>query len=233
MDHPRIDDEHILDRYLAGQLSAGDEARFEEHLFACAPCLQQVQAGEELRRGLRAVAAEEAARVTVAAGLLAWLRRRSGGQLAGILSVALALVVLPAVVLWQGAELRRLRGAPPPPAAGITEPVAGLPVISLGQVRDAGDGVPAIQPDPTAGLVLLSLDLPAGAAARYRVTLRAASGEVRWQSEDVQPSLYGTVLLVLPSSFLVPGDYRITLEPEPAMAGETPAELAFRVLPAE
>ncbi len=65
MDHPRIDDERILDRYLSGRLSEADEALFEEHLFACSGCLEEAEAGEALRRGLQAVAAEDATRAAV------------------------------------------------------------------------------------------------------------------------------------------------------------------------
>ena len=69
MDHPRIEAEGIVDRYLAGRLSDEDEADFEEHLFACSACLAEVETGEQMRRGLREVAAEDTARAVVAAGL--------------------------------------------------------------------------------------------------------------------------------------------------------------------
>lgn len=232
MNHPRIDDEKIVDRYLAGRLPPEDEALFEEHLFACADCLGEVEAGEELRRGLRAVAAEDAARVTVSLGLLAWLRSRRPAQLAGL---ALAVVLLPAVVLWQQAELGRAREAARQAAAAgarLAEPMSDFLVVSLGVVRDAG-GVAEIRPDPGKAAVLLSLELPAVEAARYRVTLRGADGRVLWTGEDLEPNLYDTLLVALPSSFLAPGSHRITVEGVSAAGGEPVGEIEFRVLPGE
>ncbi len=71
-------------------------------------------------------------------------------------------------------------------------------------------------------------------AARYRVTLRDGTGEVLWRGDALEPNLYETLLVALPSSYLKPGDHRITVEAlsESGEAGAEPAgELAFRVLP--
>jgi hypothetical protein len=235
MEHPRIDDEQIIDRYLAAQLGPEDEALFEEHLFACAGCLEQVQWGEELRRGLRAVAAEEAARASVAVGLMAWLRGRRPGQLAGLAGLALALVLLPALLLWQQGELSRLRqagGQVATGSAGFVGPVSDFLVVSLGVVRDAGDAV-EIRPEPGKEAVLLSLELPVATFPRYRATLRNTAGKVLWQGEDLEPSLYDTLLVALPSSYLAPGGYRITVEGLSAAGAEPVGEIRFRIFPDE
>jgi hypothetical protein len=233
MEHPRIDDEHILDRYLAGRLTAEDEAGFEEHLFACADCLEKVQWGEELRRDLRSVAAataaEQAARTAVSLGLVAWLRSRRPGQLAGILGAVLALIVLPALLLWQQAELSRLRSASPRLASqGLAEPLGNLQVVPLGVVRDAADAV-QIRLDPGRDAVLLSLELPTVRAAHYRVTLRDAAGAVRWRGEGLEPNLYESLMIALPSSYLAPGSYRITVEALSASGAEPAGEMKLRV----
>ncbi len=233
MEHPQIDEEHILDRYLAGRLTAEDEAGFEEHLFACADCLEKVQWGEEMRRGLHAVAAataaEHAARTAVSLGLLAWLRSRRPGQLAGVLGVALALVVLPALLLWQQAELRRLRSAPPRIASqGLVEPLGNLQVVSLGLVRDAAGAV-EIPLEPGRDAVLLSLELSTVAAGRYRVTLRDAAGKVLWRGHDLEPNRYDSLMIALPSSYLSPGSYKITVEALSSSGAETAGEMKLRV----
>lgn len=228
MDHDRIDREKIIDRYLVGELSPEDEARFEEHLFACAACLEKVQWGEELRRGLRAVAAEDAARATVSFALAAWLQRRRPVQLAGLAALVLTLVLPSAVVLWQRAELSRLRTATPL-AQGLTEPMGDFLLVSLGVLRDAD--VVEVRPDPEKEAVLLSLELPAVDASHYRVTLRDAAGSVLWRGEDLEPNLYDTLLIALPSSYLEPGSYSITIEETTAQGDEPAGELEFRVLP--
>ncbi|MEO1085859.1 MAG: zf-HC2 domain-containing protein, partial [Acidobacteriota bacterium] len=84
MDHPQIDTEHVIDRYLAGRLPPEEEARFEEHLFACTECLEQVEAGEALRRGLQTAAAEDGVRAAAPVGPpepVAVPRRRTAGLL--------------------------------------------------------------------------------------------------------------------------------------------------------
>lgn len=233
MDHPRIEEDRVVDRYLAGRLTPEDEAAFEEHLFECADCLEKVQWGEELRRGLQAVAAEDAARVTVSLGLMAWLRGRRPMQLAGLAGLALAVVLLPAVVLWQQAELGRMQTTIQQLArrgTGLAEPTGAFLVVSLGMVRDGGE-VAEVRPDPERQTILLSLELQTVEAPRYRVTLRDAAGEVLWTGDGLEPNLYDTLLVALPSSYLTPGSYRITIEGQSAAAAEPVGEMEFRVLP--
>jgi hypothetical protein len=230
MNHPRIDDDKVVDRYLAGRLPPEDEALFEEHLFECADCLHEVEAGDELRRGLRAVAVEDATRATVSLGLMAWLRSRRPAQLAVLV---LAVVLLPAAVVWQQTELGRAREAARRAAAAgarLAEPMSDFLVVSLGVTRDAGR-VAEIRLDPGKQAVLLSLELPTVDARHYRVTLHEAAGEILWRGDGLEPNLYDTLLVALPSCFLRPGSYRITVEALPATGGEPAGEMEFRVLP--
>lgn len=229
MKHPRIDDDKVVDRYLVGRLSSEDEAAFEEHLFECESCLEQVQAGEELRRGLRAVAAEDAARATVSLGLLAWLRGR-GAQVAG-LGLLVLLVVLPSLtVLWQKAELDRLQGLLQRAAGtGISEPTGALLVVSLGVVRDGAQAA-EIRLDREKDAILLSLELQTIEASSYRVTLHDANDEVLWTGDGLEPNLYDTLLVALPSSYLAPGSYRIVVEGRVAASMAPAGEMELRVL---
>lgn len=236
MEHPRIDEDKVVDRYLAGRLLADDEAVFEEHLFECADCLEKVQWGEELRRGLQAVAAEDGARATVSLGLVAWLRGRRPLQLAGLAGLVLAVVMLPAFVLWQQAELGRLQTAIERLASsgkGLAEPTGALAVVSLGVVRDGGVDVVEIRPDPEKAAVLLSLELQTVDVARYRVTLLDDGGEILWIGDGLEPNLYDTLLVALPSSYLAPGGYRISIEGHVAAGLELAGDVPFRVLGGE
>lgn len=216
MEHPRIDDEAILDRYVAGRLSDADEVSFEEHLFECATCLERVQVADELRRGLRVVAAEDAARATVAVGLLAWWRGQGTARKMGLGALALVLALLPAALLWQQAELRGLRARSALVATGdaLTRPLSALQVVSLGVVRGAEDAeaTTTVRVDPAQEGVMLSLELPPSSADRYRVTILDDDGAERWLGDDLVPNLYDTLVIVLPSSFLAPGRYRMTIE---------------------
>ncbi len=228
MEHPRIDDDQIIDHYLVGQLPPEDEAAFEEHLFECSDCLEKVQWGEELRRGLRAVVTEDITRATAAFSWMAWLRQLGTAQRAGLASFALVLALLPAALVWQQARLGGARSALGG-ASELSQPIGDLTVISMGVVRDAE--VVELRLDPAKEAVLLSLELPTVDAARYRVTLRDAAGNVRWRGDDLEPNLYDTLMVVLPSTYLDAGSYRLTIETLPASGTGSVSEIEFRVLP--
>lgn len=230
MDHPRIDEEKIVDRYLVGRLSSQEEALFEEHLFACETCLEAVEAGDELRRGLRAVAAEDATVASI--GFLAWWQSRPAMPRAGLVGLALAASLLAFVVFWPGDGPI----GPGDPAGAAAGPRADFLVVTLGAVRDAGRGVeeaPTIRLDPARETLLLSLELPAVEAPTYRATLRTADGagdgERLWRGTGLEPSPYESLLLAVPSSYLAPGTYRVEIEGEGEPTGDS-LGVTFRVV---
>jgi hypothetical protein len=108
MDHAYIESHSLVELYHQGALPADEEARFEEHFVDCPRCMEQLELARGLQRGLRSVAAEDAARAAVAAGLFAWLARR--GRLAqwGTALAALLLAAgLPALWLRAGSQGER------------------------------------------------------------------------------------------------------------------------------
>ncbi|HEY0554696.1 MAG TPA: zf-HC2 domain-containing protein, partial [Thermoanaerobaculia bacterium] len=80
MDHPYIESHGLIELYHQGALPPDEESRFEEHFVGCGECMEQLELARGLQKGIRAMAAEDAARAVVAAGLFAWLARR--GRLA-------------------------------------------------------------------------------------------------------------------------------------------------------
>jgi hypothetical protein len=149
--------------------------------------------------------------------------------------LALVLALLPAVALWQQTELSRLRLAQQTAVGGggFVEPMGDFSVVSLGVVRDVIDAV-EIRPDPRKTALLLSLELQTVDASRYRVTLRDATGGTLWIGDQLEPNLYDTLLVAMPTSFLSPGSYRITVEGVSAAdeqsVGELAGEMEFRIL---
>lgn len=109
--------------------------------------------------------------------------------------------------------------------------MSDLLVVSLGVVRGAGSGEVKLRLDSTKAAVLLSLELETVDAARYRVTLSDEAGHVLWRGEDLEPNLYDTLLVALPSTFLAPGRYRITVEGLTAGGVEPAGEVRLRVMP--
>ena len=108
MDHAYIESNGLVERYHRGLLPPDEEARFEEHFVDCPQCTEQLELARGFQRGLRTMAAEDAARAVVAAGIFAWLARR--GRLARwgtALSVLILAALLPALWLLAGGRSER------------------------------------------------------------------------------------------------------------------------------
>lgn len=135
MDHRRIEEESIAELYATGRLSPAEEEDFEVHLLECRECRERVAQADDLRESVRTVAAEDAARTALQAGLLVWLARQSRAARLGMLTVAmLVLTAFPAWLLLDRARLESElasareaaeRPAPPSPSP-ITDPKRSL-----------------------------------------------------------------------------------------------------------
>ncbi len=104
MDHDYIDQQLVVDRYLAGTLAPDEATSFEQHFLHCQTCLDQLEPGQELVDGLKQVVAEDASVVAGAqrAGFLVLLARLARShQLATLAVAGLAVLVtlLPSGVL--------------------------------------------------------------------------------------------------------------------------------------
>lgn len=111
MDHQTIDETHVVERYLLGQLSPQEAETFEDHYVDCAECLDRLELSRRLRQGLLQVATEEAVQAAVVQrlGLLARLARLGRSRQLGLaLAAAAVLLILPAGLLLR--EVRRLDG---------------------------------------------------------------------------------------------------------------------------
>jgi len=108
MDHAYIESNGLVERYHRGLLPPDEEARFEEHFVDCPQCTEQLELARGFQRGLRTMAAEDAARAVVEAGIFAWLARR--GRLARwgtAFSVLILAALLPALWLLAGGRSER------------------------------------------------------------------------------------------------------------------------------
>ncbi len=62
MEHEAIERTQATDRYLLGELSAAEREDFEEHMFSCPACAEDVRAGMLFRANAKAVFRDEAER---------------------------------------------------------------------------------------------------------------------------------------------------------------------------
>jgi hypothetical protein len=115
MEHSYIEEHNIADRYLSGKLSAEERMRFEEHFVDCTRCLDQLETTDDLRTGLKTIAAEEALQaranlqigVAGAAGFLARVARLSRARRAALLAGLILAIALPMALLtleWRSAR---------------------------------------------------------------------------------------------------------------------------------
>ncbi len=108
MDHAYIESNSLVERYHRGLLPPDEEARFEEHFVGCPECTEQLELARGFQRGLKTMAAEDAARAVMGAGLFAWLARRGRlAQWGTALAVLAVAALLPALWLLAGGRSER------------------------------------------------------------------------------------------------------------------------------
>src|ERR1044071_148660 len=73
IDHQDAVKSLMAERYLLGELNAGERDAYEEHLFSCDACFEQVKAGTEFVSHLRRIGREEPRRAARAPGFMARL----------------------------------------------------------------------------------------------------------------------------------------------------------------
>lgn len=248
--HTERDRDLVVERYLAGQLSADEAASFEEHYLDCPDCLDQLEAARSLRRGLATVAAEDAARSP-----------RNDPRWLLLAAAALLLALLPAV--WLGLETRRLGTelAATRDALATAQATAGRLAELEDQLADQASHLTGLTaelareraPQPYALLVPLAVQRsgtggepvrlvrPAGAGrivfalavgpdddGPFDLLLRR-DGEVLWRGEDLRPDGFGEVRVSFHRDSLPPGAYRLELA-SPGSRGEA-VRYDFRVQP--
>ena len=110
MDHPYIEENQVVDRYLLGTLPAAEAEPFEKHYLSCPECLDRLELAEAEQRAFKRLAEQEVERAAAARQLapvvgLAWLARL--GRLGRSRQAAvLAMALLVAVLLPWGLALR-------------------------------------------------------------------------------------------------------------------------------
>ncbi|HLW84571.1 MAG TPA: hypothetical protein VKR60_05100 [Candidatus Sulfotelmatobacter sp.] len=97
MDHDYINEHSVVALYVTGKLSPEERSGFEEHFVDCQQCLDQIKLTDDLRRALKGVAKEDAARSYNAreaagapwAGIAVWQQPRIVAYASLVLAFAL------------------------------------------------------------------------------------------------------------------------------------------------
>ena len=140
MDHTYVEENDLVESYLAGRLSESERDEFEAHYFACATCLERLETTNDLREGMRQVAAEDIAQASEARarlGLLASLAVLTRWHRLALAGALLLLVALPG--FWLVERNRSLQRQSAAASAGAERQRAALEA-RLHSLEQAGAG---------------------------------------------------------------------------------------------
>lgn len=224
MDREQIDGQHLIPRYLAGQLSAAEEAAFEDFAARNPDIYHDIERDLRLKEGLAVL--RDRGELDAVVRAPAW---RSYTRIA----TAAVILVTCAAGLWS--YFNGPSRVPAPPAvlasevAGLQRRGADLPSLVgsyvLVRSRQANKTID-VQLPLKPGVIQLHIMPEELTARRYGVRLTrlipgrpaASLGEV----SGLTPDADSYVTLYVDTAALASGDYEISLSPQPAASADPP-----------
>lgn len=224
MNRQYIHDHQVIERYLRGALTPDEEQAFEEAYLGDPEILDELQAAERLREGVKEL--DAAGRLKRPRSRPRWLQAFVSPQYAAAASVLLAVSVVLSTTLYR--ENQSLRGQ----SVSMNSLAR---VVVLENVRGGNAG--AIAAGEEDELISLSLDAGLAEYDTYRAVLTRRDGdelETIWSRADVQP-VDGWIPIGLPGRVLRPGSYEARVEGRradwPAERFEETSRATFTVVP--
>lgn len=209
MDQDHIKNELLIERYLQDQLSPGEEAAFEEAFLGSPDLLDELEAAEKLKQGLRDISVLEKSRA--AEPRKSWVPSLfQSPQWAMAASFLLLVSFATTGVLYQRVgELEALGG---------TIVATGAQIVPLVTVRGTpgADPVNTIELGPDHGTFVLMLDPGFETYSYFRATLlpmgSVSAKDVVFQADRLTPGYEEMLALSVPASLLTPGDFEVRVE---------------------
>jgi hypothetical protein len=192
--------EMSAERYLLGELSGEPREVFEQHLFECALCAEDVKAGVAFLQAARAeLSAQPAVKARHAAARRKWL---SPAWLVPALAASLLAVVYQSAFVEPA--LRQQLAQADAPA------IVNNLVLAGGATR--GGGLAQITA-PAHGSFLLSVDIPAsGEYSGYVCSLYSPGGAMVWHGNVTPQQANDTVLIRIPSAITQAGENTLLVQ---------------------
>jgi anti-sigma factor RsiW len=242
MEHDDVVEQDVVSRYLSGGLPRDERAAFEEHFIDCPSCLDALEGADELQRGLKAVAAQDAmteriqpiprsrsvgramvfaagiaAAIAIAVGTVDVLRTRR--ELARVSRVAADLNGqsdrAQSLIRSLSERVQQLESVTGRGAAAPAAAQASAPVFALTTVRGGGTSTPPnrVMLAGTPEWIVLSLELDdPNAADRYRATLKNAEQREVWRDDHLTASTPETLGIALRATLLDEGDFSLVID---------------------
>jgi len=203
MDRQYIRDNEVIERYLSGALTADEEQAFEEAYLGDPELLDQVQAAERLREGIKEL--DGAGRLGRVRSPARWRQWLAAPQYAVAASVLLAVSLGFSTMLYrENITLRQ---------SDLAQVSVSARLIPLEAVRGGNPVILSAPASDVATLLQLNAGLDAYDTYRGVLTRIGAGSETIWRRADLAASSDGTVLIgPISARALRPGTYEAKLD---------------------
>jgi hypothetical protein len=224
MEHTEVDRTLAVERYLLGEMSGAELEEFEEHIFSCRQCAEDVRSGAAFFDNARAVFDDELAESREKAeaatgGVRRWWERLTLPMLAP----AFASLLLLCLVGYQRLIVI--------PALQQQVAQANAPqAISVFAIPGVSRGAEPVIAAPARGRFGVYFDVATPSASGYSCEFRDASGAIRL-TVPAQPTTDGTVYLEFRRSELPAGEYTLVVKtrgPGSQEVGQYPFKLKYQ-----
>lgn len=195
-DHQEAVKNLMAERYLLGELNAGEREAYEEHLFSCNACFEQVKAGTEFVGHLRRIGVEEPSPVPVP-GFMARVARnlRQPGTV-----TALGLFLFASGIgVHQNTVITRLKEPRPELRSTLTGVAHGSSEINL------------IRTSRNSGLSLSVEYVRKGEFISYQAQILSGTGKILHTVALPEKQLGIMASIVMPAEALEPGQYSVVV----------------------
>ncbi len=223
MEHATAEELNYPERYVAGKLSPDEAAAFEEHYLGCPACIAMVEDSERLLVGLQGLAVHKLGQGQEPASSETAAARSRFSPAIRLAFAAAALLLLSVPVLLQVFRINELNQR----LEESLQPQADVPLYPLSPFRSAGGEtgpVNMITLPRTPGWITLWIEPGTPEYETFQVSLIDARGRVSWQEAGLAVNSINGLAVLLHSSRLESGEFRLRLEG--LAAGRDPVVLA-------
>jgi len=198
MDHEQAMKNLVAERYLLGELTENEREAYEEHLFNCSACFEQVSLGTEFISQLKLSGVHEAVPAVTrqrgfVAALFASLRQPAPALAFGLL------LCVGGFSVYQNSVISRLK-----------EPRLESRYVLTGIAHGAGDSQ-LLQVPRNTGLSLGVEYTPKGEFVSYNARVLSESGKVKYTLVLASNQPGSTASIAVPAEALEPGKYSIII----------------------